>query len=163
EGPGTAQADLYSLGKVLYEMSMGRSRLDFPALPANWDELPQAEQSRLLEFNEILVKACENDPRKRYQSAQQMSPELTRLQDQRSVRRKHVIERRWAMLKKTSLIVTALALLLAVPSLIKIARHERTPNREAARLYELGRWYQQQLTDESLKKAVDCLNKATRI
>src|SRR5438046_7926259 len=33
EGPGTAQADLYSLGKVLYEISTGLSRREFPALP----------------------------------------------------------------------------------------------------------------------------------
>src|SRR5213594_4185048 len=48
EGPGTVQADLYSLGKVLYEMSMGRSRFDFPALPEAWEQIP--EQQRLLEF-----------------------------------------------------------------------------------------------------------------
>ena len=30
EGPGTPQADIYSLGKVLYEISMGKDRLDFP-------------------------------------------------------------------------------------------------------------------------------------
>src|SRR6188508_445985 len=30
EGPGTPAADIYSLGKVLYEISMGKDRLDFP-------------------------------------------------------------------------------------------------------------------------------------
>src|SRR5206468_5379478 len=35
EGPGTPQADIYSLGKVLYEMSMGRDRQEFPKLPAD--------------------------------------------------------------------------------------------------------------------------------
>ena len=30
EGPGTPQADIYSAGKVLYEISMGKDRLDFP-------------------------------------------------------------------------------------------------------------------------------------
>jgi serine/threonine protein kinase len=30
EGPGTPQADLYSLGKVLYEISTGQDRQDFP-------------------------------------------------------------------------------------------------------------------------------------
>ncbi len=33
EGPGSPQADLYSLGKVLYEISTGQDRQDFPQLP----------------------------------------------------------------------------------------------------------------------------------
>ena len=41
EGPGTVQADLFSLGKVLYEMSMGSDRLDFPALDSDFTALPE--------------------------------------------------------------------------------------------------------------------------
>ena len=33
EGPGMPQADLYSLGKVLYEISTGGDRLEYPELP----------------------------------------------------------------------------------------------------------------------------------
>jgi len=33
EGPGTPQADIYSLGNVLYEMTTGKDRHEIPALP----------------------------------------------------------------------------------------------------------------------------------
>jgi serine/threonine protein kinase len=43
EGPGTAQGDLFSLGKVLYEMSTGKDRQEFPELPTN---LARASRAR---------------------------------------------------------------------------------------------------------------------
>src|SRR5215813_9738719 len=56
EGPGTPQADLYSLGIVLYVMSTGKSHQDFPEpLP---DLAAQPDHARWLEFNAILHKAC---------------------------------------------------------------------------------------------------------
>ena len=39
EGPGGVSADLYSLGKVLYEASMGKDRLDFPAIASDLEAL----------------------------------------------------------------------------------------------------------------------------
>jgi len=36
EGPGAAQADIYSLGKVLYEIAFGKDRQDFPQLPPDY-------------------------------------------------------------------------------------------------------------------------------
>ncbi len=57
EGPGSAQADVYSLGKVLYEIATGKDRLDFPELP---DELPTGlERKRWLELNKIICEVCE--------------------------------------------------------------------------------------------------------
>lgn len=93
EGPGTPQADLYSAGKLLYEAAMGRSRLEFPALPADWDAMPPDEQARLLEFNEVLLKACESEPRRRYHDAGELRRDLERLARGGSVRRQHTRER----------------------------------------------------------------------
>ena len=77
EGPGSAKADIYSLGKVMYEIAMGKDRLDFPALNSNLAELPDRE--RLLRLNEVLLHACANDPDLRYASAEEMHHDLARL------------------------------------------------------------------------------------
>ena len=77
EGPGTPQADIYSLGKVLYELSTGKDRLDFPELDSQLSSQPDREH--LLQLNEVLVKACANDPRKRYGSAADMHRDLATL------------------------------------------------------------------------------------
>jgi serine/threonine protein kinase len=160
EGPGTVSADLYSLGKVLYEISMGRSRLDFPALPANWDEIPQADQARLLEFNEVLVKACESDPSRRYASALQMHDELRLLQRGKSVKGTRTRERRWAAAKKLGLTGAAAALLITTGILLNGFRFGHMPDPEAERLYKLGRWYYNQLTPEAHKQALEALTQA---
>src|SRR5262245_12539736 len=77
EGPGTPQADLYSLGKVLYEASTGTDRLEYPDLPLDVDTM--AERETFLQLNSVILKACDNDVRKRYQTATEISEDLTRL------------------------------------------------------------------------------------
>jgi TolB-like protein/Flp pilus assembly protein TadD len=77
EGPGKPQADLYSLGMVLYEASTGTDRLDYPELPADFDVM--AEREPFLKLNAIILKACENDVRKRYQTATEIGDDLSRL------------------------------------------------------------------------------------
>lgn len=79
EGPGSAQADVYSLGKVLYEIVTGKDRLDFPELP---DEPPKPEErKRWLELNRIICDTC--DPhlsRRKIRTAAALADALRQLQ-----------------------------------------------------------------------------------
>ena len=94
EGPGTPQADVYSLGKVLYQISTGRDRQDFPQLPTDLRESP--ESAALVEFNEILLKACDSELRRRYRSAEEMRRELEFLQRGKSLRNRRALQRFWS-------------------------------------------------------------------
>lgn len=76
EGPGTATADLFGLGKVLYEASTGKDRLQFPDLPTSLFEAPDRTAS---EFNAIIVKACEFNVTARLQSASELHRQLLAL------------------------------------------------------------------------------------
>jgi serine/threonine protein kinase len=87
EGSGTIRADIYSLGKVLYEISTGLDRNDYPVLP----ELPghAAEDEDLLLLNGIILKACRAKPWERYQTAEDMMLALLNFQFNRDhLRRK---------------------------------------------------------------------------
>jgi TolB-like protein/predicted Zn-dependent protease len=77
EGPGKPQGDIYSLGMMLYEASTGTDRLEYPELPADFDAM--VDREAFLKLNSIILKACEQDVRKRYQTATEMSEDLIRL------------------------------------------------------------------------------------
>jgi serine/threonine protein kinase len=76
--PCTAKADIYSLGKVLYEISTGKDRHDYPELPAELGNT--AEDRDLIQFNKIVLKACRANPRLRYKSAEEMMSALLAFQ-----------------------------------------------------------------------------------
>jgi len=77
EGPGMPKADIYSLGKVLYEISTGRDRLQFPELPTRLED--DVEREHFLALNEIVLKACRNDARKRFKDAEELHGSLIEL------------------------------------------------------------------------------------
>lgn len=109
EGPGSPQADLYSLGKVLYEMSTGLDRQEFPKLPPNLRELPDADA--LVEFNEIVLKACADNPRHRHASAQALHDDLALLRAGKSIQRLRLVERRLTWLSRAGLVAAVLLLI----------------------------------------------------
>jgi WD40 repeat protein len=93
EGPTSPLADIFSLGKLLYEIATGLDRLDFPQLPTQ----ATGADNLLLEFNDIILKACDPDPSKRHASAGAVRDELEFLLQGRSVHRLRQLEKalRW--------------------------------------------------------------------
>lgn len=100
EGPGSVQADIYSLGKVLYEISTGKDRHDYPELPTLLDQAPDLEL--LLELNEVILHACRNDTRERYASAKDMHADLVVVFNGKSVRRLRLLEQKLGRLKRAA-------------------------------------------------------------
>ena len=65
EGPGSVQADVFGLGRVLYESTTGKDRCDYPELPDDLHAWGAPEREGLLELNEILARACAPDTSER--------------------------------------------------------------------------------------------------
>ncbi len=132
EGPGNPQADLYSLGKLLYEVSTGLNRGEYPRLPPNLSALPDA--SELLEFNEVLLKACAKDTARRYHQAEDLLADLALLERGDSVKRLRRLERHQILLKRIG--VGALVVGLVVSAAWwQSWRAQRIANRHLARLH----------------------------
>ncbi len=113
EGPGTFASDIYSLGKVLYEISSGKDRMEFPELP---DDLQDAEMTFWRDWNRVICKACAPQVQDRYANAADFANEL----------RQVGVPRQVPMWQRVRRVVTRLAASAIVAgTALSMAKHER--------------------------------------
>ncbi len=82
EGPGTFAADIYSLGKVLYEISSGKDRMEFPEVP---DDLDHSELKLWREWNRVICQACAPNVKDRFASAADFADALRKVGQPRPI------------------------------------------------------------------------------
>ncbi len=79
EGPGTPTADVYSLGKVLCEASLGPAGLQ--GMPVSFEDVDEGERESLALLVEVFFRACHDDQLLRYASVEAVEADLLLLQD----------------------------------------------------------------------------------
>ena len=79
EGPGTPAGDVYSLGKLIYEIAFGFDSTRFPELPRALVE--RADEEGIFDLNRVLLKACENDPARRHRTVGELRTDLIQLHE----------------------------------------------------------------------------------
>lgn len=77
EGPGTAAADVFSLGRVLYVALTGKQPEQMPELPTR--VMSQANSGLVLELNRVACKACERELSRRYPTVSALRHELSEI------------------------------------------------------------------------------------
>ena len=96
EQPGRPEADLYSLGRLLYVTATGLAVNDFPKLP---DDVVAEADPALWELNQIWLKAAAERVEDRYRTAAELQLHLTFLQAGQSVIAHLRMQRMWRRLK----------------------------------------------------------------
>ena len=159
EGPGMPAADIFAMGRVLYEALTGLDRRKYPELPADLRRWPDARLA--FELNAILVKAAAAEARQRYPSAAALLDDLERLRAGRSVRRRRSFAR-FAKIFAVACGTASAAIVLTVvwrqslpprpiPAALQLNWGYGTPtNPFAQQAYTLGRSFTELRTPESL-------------
>ncbi len=108
EGPGAPSADVFGLGKLLYELATGRDRRDYPRLPDGLEE--SAETEALLELVGVLNRACARDTGSRYRDADELLDDLRVIRAGKSVEKLRLAQLRfrWALRIAGALLVASL-------------------------------------------------------
>lgn len=123
EGPGTKQADLFALGKVLYESMTGLNPnpnaevtpgMKYPSLPGGWLCSPNPSGINLTELNEIVLKACEENPKLRYRDVAEFRGDLELLKTRQSVAARRRSAQRTRLLGYAMLMVVVLCICGAI-------------------------------------------------
>lgn len=162
EGPGTAQADIYSLGKVLYEALTGMDRRDLPKLPPDmraWDD------RRLgFELNEVILKACAFDARQRYATADEMHQDLERLRTGKPIKTRSALP--WRDKPNSGLVMTSVLFLLLAGIFIRQKSYNispLSPHPQAVQLYKRAEHQLKSQTPERIATAYTNLTEAIRL
>jgi WD40 repeat protein len=131
EGPGSVQADIFGLGRVLYEAATGKDRCDFPELPEDLHTWEPAQREGLLELNEILARACAPQAASRYANAAELAGDLNLLLAGRSVRRSYGVERRLKQATRVVGLAVAVAVVASVAFWVQQGQRRRAETRAA--------------------------------
>jgi serine/threonine protein kinase len=118
EGPGTPQADIFALGKVIYEAATGLDRRRYPDLPADLKAWPDSQT--VLELNQVVIRACSADVGTRYRTAQDVQKDLLQMNEGRSLLQMRRSMRRWQNVRRGA---TWLATATAVIGLLVLTGH----------------------------------------
>jgi len=131
EGTGTPAADIFSLGRLLYEVATGLDRHDYPRLPPDLGSL--ADRKELLELNEILIRACDPNTAYRYRDATTLLHDLLLLQSGRSMRRLRAAERHLARTLRIGAVFAFAAAVAGAGAYVERRRagHEEQMRRQA--------------------------------
>jgi len=163
EGPGTPQADIFALGKVLYEAATGMDRRKFAELPAELRSWPDTKQ--VIELNEVILKACDSDSRSRYATAEELRADLELLKTGGSVISRRAAQQRCAVAKGIAA-AAALGLLVAAGTVSWHQTHRTRPlsgNAKALDYYDLACYQIRNRALETLLPAYANLTEALRL